>query len=322
MQSETLNPPTPQQQVQELLEALKQKQRPKDDSPETQTDIQLNRLSYKDFPQLQRARASLTIKGKDQLLDVFFRSRIARMVGTLNLYLDTQLSYSWREASIIAAKAAGCSINHARNLHNWILQFLNSGKLPLHRYGTYRSSILDDEDFAHDIQLHLLEIGKKGYIRAQDIVDYVATPEVQKQLGTKARTIHQRTACRWLKKLNWCYTRKKKGMYINGHEREDVVAYRTEFIKRWKEYKKRFLIYDMDGNIVNKLIGFPVPQIGHFRLILVMHNESTFYANDRCKTKWVHATEVAVAEPKGEGVSIMVSDLLVPEWGRLRNGAE
>ena len=181
---------------------------------------------------------------------------------------------------------------------------------------------MTDEDFAHDIQLHLLEIGKKGYIRAQDIVDYVATPEVQKQLGTKARTIHQRTACRWLKKLNWCYTRKKKGMYIDGHEREDVVAYRTEFIKRWKEYKKRFLIYDMDGNIVNKLIGFPVPQIGHFRLILVMHDESTFYANDCRKTKWVHATEVAVAEPKGEGVSIMVSDLLVPEWGQLRNGAE
>ena len=101
-----------------------------------------------------------------------------------------------------------------------------------------------------------------------------------------------------------------------------MVAYRTEFIKRWKEYEKCFLIYDMDGNIVNKLIGFPVPQIGHFRLILVTHDESTFYANDHRKMKWVHVTEVAVAEPKGEGVSIMVSDLLVPEWGRLRNGAE
>ena len=322
MQLETLNATTPQQQVQELLESLKQKQRPKDDSPETQTDIQLNRLSYKDFPQLRRAQASLTLKGKDRLLDVFFQSRITGMVGTLNLYLDPQLSYSWREASIIVAKAAGRNINHARNLRSWILQFLNSGKLPLHRYGTYRSSILDDEDFSRDIQLHLLEIGKKGYIRAQDIVDYVATPEVQKQLGTKARTIHQCTACRWLKKLNWRYTRKKKGMYIDGHERDDVVAYRTEFIRRWKEYEKRFLIYDTDGNIVNKLVGFPVPQIGRFRLILVTHDESTFYANDRRKTKWVHTTEVAVAEPKGEGVSIMVSDLLVPEWGRLCDGAE
>jgi len=35
-----------------------------------------------------------------------------------------------------------------------------------------------------------MEIAKKGYIRAQDIVDYVVTPEVQQQLGTRARGIH------------------------------------------------------------------------------------------------------------------------------------
>lgn len=188
--------PSTEKCIRELLEALKQKQRPKDDSPETQTDIQLNGLSYKDFSQLRQARASLTIKEKDKLLDVFFRSRITGMVGTLNLYLDPQLSYSWREASIIAAKAAGRGLNHAQNLCHWILQYLNdSKKLPLHQYGTYQSSILEDKDFACNIQLHLLEIGKKGYICAQDIVDYVVTPEVQTQLGTKAQTIHEQTAC-------------------------------------------------------------------------------------------------------------------------------
>ena len=34
-----------------------------------------------------------------------------------------------------------------------------------------------------------MKISKKGYIQAQDIVDYVATPEVQEWLGTKARGI-------------------------------------------------------------------------------------------------------------------------------------
>ena len=48
----------------------------------------------------------------------------------------------------------------------------------MHRYGNYNKSIPDDEDFAQDIQLHLTEIAKKGYIQAQDIVDYVVTPEV------------------------------------------------------------------------------------------------------------------------------------------------
>lgn len=112
------------------------------------------------------------------------------MVATLNLYLDAELSYLWRESSILAAKAMGHGVKHARNLQKWIKAYLHSEKLPLHHYGTYRSSILDDEDFQRDIQLHLTEIAKKGYICAQDIVDYVATPKVQQKLSMKAHGIH------------------------------------------------------------------------------------------------------------------------------------
>lgn len=244
------------------------------------------------------------------------------MVATLNLYLDTELSYSWRESSVLAAKALGRGMNHARNLRKWIKNFLHSEKLPLHRYGAYNSSILDDEDFRRDIQLHLTEISKKGYIHAQDIVDYVATPEVQQRLGTKARGIHVRTARRWLHKLNWRYQQKKKGMYIDGHERQDVVEYRKGFVERWKEYEKRFVIYGNDGNVLSTPTGFPVPQGLRFRLILVTHDESTFYENDRRKTQWISDNAKAVTEKKGEGQSIMVSDLLTSEWGRLTDGDE
>ena len=46
-------------------------------------------------------------------------------------------------------------------------------------------SILDDEDFTQDIQEHLQEIAKEGYIWAQDIVDHVSTPAIQERLGAK-----------------------------------------------------------------------------------------------------------------------------------------
>ncbi|CAA7267960.1 unnamed protein product [Cyclocybe aegerita] len=200
------------------------------------------------------------------------------------------------------------------------LDFLKSGKLPLHRYGSYNSSILDDEDFAQDIQLHLTGKAKDGYIWAQDIVDYIATKDVQEQLGVKARGITVRTARHWLKKLNWRYTRKRNGMYIDGHEREDVVAYWKAFVSRWQEYEKHFIIYDNDGNVLSKPAGFPVPQISRFHLILVTHNESTFYENDRHKTKWTHFQEKATTERKGEGPLIMVSEFLTPDWGRLKDG--
>ena len=48
-----------------------------------------------------------------------------------------------------------------------------------------------------------MEIAKNGYIRAEDVVDYVASPQIQAKLGSKACGISIRTAHRWLKKLNW-----------------------------------------------------------------------------------------------------------------------
>ena len=182
------------EQVRELLRELQEGRRPHDDSPETATDQILNGLCYKDFPGLRCSRDKLTVKAKDKKLDVFFRGRITAMVATLNFYLDPELSYTWKESSILAAKALGRGVKHARNLRKWIKNYLHSEKLPLHRYGTYRSSILEDKDFRRDIQLHLTEIAKKGYVNAQDIVDYVATDEVQQRLGTRARSIHVRTA--------------------------------------------------------------------------------------------------------------------------------
>ena len=111
-------------------------------------------------------------------------------------------------------------------------------------------------------------------------------------------------------------------MYVDGHEREDVVAYRKGFVEHWKEYEKHFIIYDIDGNVLSKPTGFPVPQGLRFRLILVTHDESTFYENDRRKMHWINNSTKAVAEKKGEGQSIMASDFLTSEWGWLKDGDE
>jgi hypothetical protein len=110
-------------------------------------------------------------------------------------------------------------------------------------------------------------------------------------------------------------------MYIDGHEHDDVVAYHTGFLARWDEYTKRMVTYDHLGNVLTTPDGFCVPG-GQFRLILVTHDESTFYANDHRKTKWIHSTEKVLLERKGEGQSLMVSDFLTSEWGRLKDGNE
>ncbi|KAF8588218.1 hypothetical protein K439DRAFT_1645622 [Ramaria rubella] len=196
---------------------------------------------------------------------------------------------------MLAARAAGRAASFARNIRHWLLAYLHIGRFPLHRYGRFHWSVLEDEDIRQIIQLRLMEKSKEGYIRSQDVVDIINEPEMQEKLGGRHTGITQRTAQWWLKRLDWHYGRKRNGMYIDGHERPDVVKYRTEFIQRWNEYSKT------DG--------------GRFRLILVTHDESTFYANDRRKTKWIHSSEKAIPERKGEGALLMVSD-----FGRLLIG--
>ena len=77
------------------------------------------------------------------------------------------------------------SINHARNLRRWVVAYMQHGSLPLNRYGRLNTSILDDEDLAQQIHLHLIGIAKDGYVQAQDVVDVMATPEMKRYLSAK-----------------------------------------------------------------------------------------------------------------------------------------
>ena len=72
-------------------------------------------------------------------------------------------------------------------------------------------------------------------------------------------------------------------MYIDGHEQDDIIKYWGEFIQQWKEYEKQMVMYNNDGKELAPPPGFTVPQIGLFHLILVIHDESTFYAHDHQK---------------------------------------
>ncbi|KAJ6553649.1 hypothetical protein B0H10DRAFT_2241965 [Mycena sp. CBHHK59/15] len=275
-------------------------------------DVELN---YTDFPALRRAVAVLTVKSKDKKLDVFFRARITAMVGALNLYLDSELSYSWREGSMIVSKSQGHGSYRARSIHSWIHAFLTSKKLPHHRYGQYHSSILNDEDFADSIKLHLQSLSAKdGHFTAQALVDFVSSPDMQTKLEEAGIRKHSIS-------VDWRYGHRKNGMYIDGHEREDVVAYRAAFVKRFlEEYEPRMWSYDNDGNTIQQPEGFVLQgkyKGQPFRIILVTHDESTFYANDRRKVGWGHKSDKGKPQPKGEGESIMVSDFLTLDWGRL-----
>lgn len=108
------------------------------------------------------------------------------MIALINLFLDPELDYGWIECSQLSMKAAGKgSISHARNLQKWVVAYMRHGILPLNHYSCFNTSILNDEDLAQQIHLHLTGIAKEGYICAQDVVDVMSTPEMKRYLGTK-----------------------------------------------------------------------------------------------------------------------------------------
>jgi len=184
--------------------------------------------------------------------------------------------------------------------------------------------VLDDEDFSHGIMLYLLEISKKTSVHAQEIIDYVQLPDVQEKLtcpGLKSN-ISLQTAQRWLKKLGWRYGRKRNGMYLNGHEWEDVVNHRKVFVARWAEYEKHMVQYGNDRKIATIPSRFAVEQVSQFCLILLTHNKSTFFTDDRHKNSLHAPGSKQTPKRKHEVESLMVSEFLSPEWGSLRDDEE
>ncbi|KAF8993314.1 hypothetical protein BDQ17DRAFT_1431811 [Cyathus striatus] len=122
----------PWKTIEEMLSDLKAGKRPMGNTEMMPTDKKLE--NWKDMPKLRHAQAALTVRSKDKVFDVFFRACLSGMVGMLNLFLSPNLNYTWREASLITSRAQGHGEAHARNLHTWMHQYLNSDleTLPCH----------------------------------------------------------------------------------------------------------------------------------------------------------------------------------------------
>jgi len=221
----TVVTPTDCLAVEEMLKNLR------DSSAPTKADAALGTLCWQDFPALLKAQTTLNHQLKDKNLDTVLRTRLVGMLGTLNLYLENDWKFTWQKASVLAARSNNCGTSFAQSLRQWIHSYLWSGKLPLHNYGHFRSSVHEDEDFREAIQCQPMEKTKDGYISTQDVMEIVASPEMVEMLGDKHTKLLESTAQRWLKKMEWRYGCKKNGMYIDGHERSDIVEYHDGFVE-------------------------------------------------------------------------------------------
>ena len=195
----------------------------------------------------------------------------------------------------------------------WTWDYLeDETQLPVSNYGKHMQSIIQDEDLAKEIHIHLQSLGKK-YLHALDVVEYLDKPEVKAWLRLK-KMLSECTAQHWMHAMQYKYGKHQNGMYIDGHECTDVIEYWMDiFLPFWESIEGEMMKWDNE-NI--PIFSKGIPAFPHRkRIVLVTHDESTFYENDWRKTCWVHASEKPELVQKGEGASLMVSDFCSPDWG-------
>ena len=85
------------------------------------------------------------------------------------------------------------------------------------------------------------------------------------------------TARRWMHFLGFSAERHKKGYYVDGHERQDVVQHRQRYLDQMALIEPRTLKYD--GNKMENTI-YPDLQDGQRRAVCIFHDESCYNSND------------------------------------------
>lgn len=104
-------------------------------------------------------------------------------------------------------------------------------------------------------------------------------------------------------------------MFIDGHERNDVVEYRHIFLRRMMSRFK--FMRSWEG--ISMDVTLDPESNSDSEIVWVSHDESIFYSNDDGGKGWGSDDHPDIHK-KGNGRSIIISDLICPCHGRLRRG--
>ncbi|KAG8710672.1 hypothetical protein FRC11_004247 [Ceratobasidium sp. 423] len=115
-----------------------------------------------------------------KLDSMFSIRRLGAMAACLRYYCNPKLKWSLTYSAEIAALGAAYGSRFGKNLRRFIRAFINTDHLPENQYGTWNSSILEDEDLATELKDYLVEC-KGRSMRAQDIVEYLDRPDVKQR---------------------------------------------------------------------------------------------------------------------------------------------
>lgn len=224
------------------------------------------------------------------------------IIAVLRFEEEYQRTQRMMRSYKVAAGLVGVGV---RSVERWVAAFGENGELRESQRGKQPGVawILNDPHTGELFDQHIRENSRrkgKANLTAEDMARWVTltlVPGLRKRIvegdcdtfesvdEVPKLTYSASTVRRWMKRRGFRFSHTKKGTYVDGHEREDVVKYRQEeYLPLLKECDKR-------GPIISEhKIEWPagVEPGGLLRpLKKVVHDESYYNANDEQPQQWV-----------------------------------
>lgn len=192
-----------------------------------------------------------------------------RLKGVGRIDASLEIARQWHE---------GQGSHFARKVRALAHHYQVFEQLPLEKRGGYGNALspLKDErvQLAAREWLMSQSIGQVSPKQFRHALNNIILPSLNINL---AKPLCERTARRWLVKLGWRQTQLKKGVYMDGHERDDVRKYRQEvFLPAMAAFESRMVHFE--GPELQQVE--PTLQDGEKKVIANFHDECCFHVND------------------------------------------
>lgn len=247
------------------------------------------------------------------------------------------------EASQIAAQAQGFAKPWGgRLVRKWVAHWITHRNLPTSMMGRHKKtySLLTDPVICAELRSFMrtnkwkmdpkkvAEYSREKMVTAEmkTYLDHVNNIEMPKGLKKyleielfpriqykAAYGVSLATARRWLRAEGFEWKLHAKGLFYDGHERNDIVHDRQmRFLPAMAEYAKRLIRYEV-GNTDKPCLPLNFVERP---LVLLCHDEMTAQAQDGVKASWVLEGEQPIRK-KGAGRGIHQSDVISSTVGWL-----
>ena len=158
-------------------------------------------------------------------------------------------------------------------------------EIPPEKWGKYLDrSLLSDEQVQTATRTYLTGL-PTGEVTPADFRRRL-NKHILPLLGyTFTNRLSERTAMRWLVNLGWRSKLLKKGVYMDGHERPDVVEYcKNVFLPMMASYQDKMVKWQSHGS--NLKCANPRLGTDEKRIITLFQDESCFHANEYRASIW------------------------------------